>query len=159
MSLIVYAGCLVRLFTSTSHVHRPVPGSRCRSPVCSEHWAPPDLAGSSGQNFLKPKQNQAQRTAEGLSSPDLAERRQATLCPGDGATGNTASGHPPRESCPCRPMVPGRLPDLSKPVLSQSGAAGQPGRRLSPVPLFQGSWQGGGETLHRHQGHISEEGL
>lgn len=74
MSLIVYAGCLVRLFTSTSHVHRPVPGSRCRSPVCSEHWAPPDLAGSSGQNFLKPKQNQAQRTAEGLSSPDRAEK-------------------------------------------------------------------------------------
>lgn len=44
--------------------------------------------------MLKPIEKQGQKTAEGLSNPDLQERRQAALCLGGSAQGDGADRHP-----------------------------------------------------------------
>lgn len=111
---------------------------------------------SLGQNSLKLLENKGKRKADGLSNPDLEERRQGALCPREARRPGTArTGHHPLTRLPTQgPRCPGSLQGRWIGCHPCQGRLASGARAVPPSPHPEE----GGEVGQTHQGE-SEAGF
>lgn len=87
--------------------------------------------------MLKLLENKGKRKADGLSNPDLEERRQGALCPREACRpGTVRAGHRPLARLPTQSQgALGVLRQVDR-VPSLPGAACQLGKGMSLLPLI-----------------------